>query len=55
MTDRKKPDADLKRYYTLFLQLDLIASIGIFTLAVKADISGEKPVEYGSSGNILGK
>ncbi|HKL14783.1 MAG TPA: energy transducer TonB [Balneolaceae bacterium] len=46
MTNRKKPSADLKRYYTLFLQLGLIASIGIFTLAVKADISGEKPVKY---------
>jgi len=46
MTNRKKPGADLKRHYTLLLQIGLIASIGIFTLAVKADITGKKPVEY---------
>jgi len=46
MTNRKKPGADLKRHYTLLLQIGLIASIGIFTLAVKADITGKKSVEY---------
>ena len=46
MTNRKKPGADLKRHYTLLLQIGLIASIGIFTLAVKADIKSKKPVEY---------
>ena len=46
MTPRKNPGSDLKRYYTLFLQLGLIASLGILTLAVKADISGAQPEAY---------
>ena len=46
MTPRKNPGSDLKRYYTLFLQLGLIASLGILTLAVKADISGDHPKSY---------
>ena len=46
MTHRKNPGSDLKRYYTLFLQLGLIASLGILTLAVKADISGDQPKSY---------
>jgi len=44
--DRKKPDADLRKYYTVFLQLGLIVALAIFILAVKVDLSGESPDEY---------
>lgn len=44
--DRKKPDADLRKYYTVFLQLGLIVALAIFILAVKIDLTGESPDEY---------
>lgn len=44
--NRKKPSVDLKRYYTILLQVGLIAALGILTVAVKADISGEKPTVF---------
>jgi len=44
--DRKKPDADLRNYYTVFLQLGLIVALAIFILAVKVDLTGESPEEY---------
>lgn len=39
---RKKPNADLRTYYTLFLQFGLIAVLLIFIVAMKIDIQTEK-------------
>lgn len=44
--DRKKPEADLRKYYTVFLQLGLIVALAIFILAVKVDLTSEQPEEY---------
>jgi len=43
---RKKPEADLSRYYTVFLQLGLILTLAIFIVAVKIDITSMGPEEY---------
>lgn len=42
MNNRKKPNADLKRYYTIFLEAGLIAALLIFIAAAKFDLSSEK-------------
>lgn len=45
MKSRKTPEADLKGYYTVFLQIGLIATLVIFIVAVKMDLTGaEAPV-----------
>lgn len=36
-TSRKNPDADLKKYYTIFLEVGLIAALIVFIAAVKID------------------
>jgi periplasmic protein TonB len=43
---RKKPEADLSKYYTVFLQLGLILTLAIFIVAVKIDITSMGPEEY---------
>lgn len=43
--DRKKPAADLKRNYTIFLQIGLAASPAIFIIAVKVGIESVDPAE----------
>ncbi len=43
--ERKKPDADLRKYYTVFLQLGLILALGIFIVAVKVDLTSVQPEE----------
>lgn len=42
-TERKKPKADLRRYYTVFWQLGLIAVLLIFIVAMKVEFVSEKP------------
>lgn len=42
MSKRKKPNADLRTYYTLFLELGLIAVLLIFIVAMKVDLKTEK-------------
>jgi len=44
--DRKKPDADLRKYYTVFLQFGMIVALAIFILAVKVDLTSVQPDEY---------
>lgn len=39
--NRKKPEADLKKYYTIFLELGLIAALVVFIAAVKIDFRAE--------------
>ncbi len=46
MTERKKPDADLRNYYTVFLELGLLAALVIFIIAVRMDLTSESPEEY---------
>lgn len=45
MRNRKKSNADLRKYYTVFLELGLIATLLIFIAAVKVDLhTGESDV-----------
>lgn len=46
MTERKKPDADLRNYYTVFWELGLLAALVIFIIAVRLDLTSEDPEEY---------
>ncbi len=39
--NRKNPDADLKKYYTLFLEIGLIATLVVSIAAVKIDFRSE--------------
>lgn len=40
---RKKPQADLRNYYTIFLQLGMVAVLAIFIVAMKVEFVSEKP------------
>lgn len=42
MNNRKKSTADLKKYYTVFLELGLIAALLIFIAAAKVNLQTEK-------------
>lgn len=46
MKERKKPDADLKNYHTVFLQIGLLITLVIFIIAVKVDITSKEAREY---------
>lgn len=46
MPERKKPDADLRNYYTVFLELGLLVTLIIFIIAVRVDITSLAPDEY---------
>jgi periplasmic protein TonB len=46
MTERKKPDADLRNYHTVFLELGLLVTLVIFIIAVRIDITSLGPDEY---------
>lgn len=41
-TDRKNPDSDLRKYYTVFLEAGLIVVLLIFLAATKIDFIGEQ-------------
>ncbi|WP_445665095.1 energy transducer TonB [Fodinibius sp. AD559] len=42
-SERKKPQADLRNYYTIFLQLGMVVVLLIFITAMKVQIVSEKP------------
>lgn len=42
---RKKPSADLRTYYTIFMQFGLIAVLLIFIVAMKVDLRTEKQAQ----------
>jgi len=42
MNNRKKPKADLKKYYTIFLEVGLIVALIIFISAAKVNLSSKK-------------
>lgn len=46
MTERKKPDADLKNYYTVILEFGLILALAIFIVAVNLDLRTESTEDY---------
>ncbi len=45
MTERKKPDADLRNYYTVFLEIGLLLTLVIFIVAVRIDLTSLGPEE----------
>lgn len=45
MTERKKPDADLRNYHTVFLELGLLITLIIFIVTVKVDFTSMAPEE----------
>lgn len=45
-TERKKPEADLRNYYTILLQFGLLLTLTVFIIAVKVDITSLAPDEY---------
>lgn len=44
--ERKKPEADLRKYYVVFLQLGLIVTLAVFIVAVKLDLTSVQSDEY---------
>ena len=46
MTERKKPDADLRNYYTVILEFGLILALAIFIVAVNLDLRSETTQDY---------
>jgi protein TonB len=42
-SDRKKPTSDLRNYYTIFLQLGMVAVLLIFIVAMKVEFVAEQP------------
>lgn len=42
-SDRKKPKSDLRNYYTVFLQLGMVAVLLIFIVAMKVEFVSEPP------------
>ncbi|MEX0770029.1 MAG: energy transducer TonB [Balneolaceae bacterium] len=46
MSNRKNEDADLKNYYTIFLQIGLLVTLILFIVAVKLDLTGGEAKEY---------
>jgi periplasmic protein TonB len=43
MKERKKPDADLRNYYTIFWEIGLLVTLVIFIVAVRVDITSLGP------------
>ncbi|MEX2602254.1 MAG: energy transducer TonB [Balneolaceae bacterium] len=46
MSERKRPKVDLKKYYTIFLQLGLVFTLVLFIVAVKVNLESEGPESY---------
>lgn len=46
MTERKKPDADLRNYYTVFWELGLLVTLVVCIIIVRVDITSYGPEEY---------
>lgn len=45
MIERKKPSADLRKYYTVLLELGLLTALVIFLVAVKVELRSDVPEE----------
>lgn len=46
MSERKRAEVDLKKYYTIFLQLGLVFTLVLFIVAVKVNLVSEGPETY---------
>jgi periplasmic protein TonB len=46
MNERKKPDADLKNYYTVFWELGLLVTLVVCIIVVRIDLTGAATEEY---------
>jgi periplasmic protein TonB len=46
MNTRKKPTANLRKYYTVFLQIGLLATLVMFIVAVNIEWAGPETEEY---------
>lgn len=46
MKERKKPEADLRNYYTVILEFGLILALVVFIGAIKMDLHSAAPEEY---------
>lgn len=46
MKERKKPEADLRNYYTVILEFGLILALVVFIGAIKMDLHSAAPDEY---------
>ncbi|NCP84893.1 MAG: energy transducer TonB [Bacteroidetes bacterium] len=44
MLERKKPEADLRKSYTVYMQLGLVAALGILLILFKVDIRSESDI-----------
>src|SRR6056297_1786618 len=45
MIERKKPDADLRNYHTVFLEIGLLITLVILIVAVRLDLTSQGPEE----------
>jgi len=45
MIERKKPDADLRNYHTVFLEIGLLITLVILIVAVRLDLTSQGPAE----------
>jgi protein TonB len=45
MIERKKPDADLRNYHTVFLEIGLLITLVILIVAVRLDLTSQAPEE----------
>jgi periplasmic protein TonB len=46
MKKRKNPDADLRSYYTVFMQIGMLITLVIFIIAVKVEFTGSPTQHY---------
>lgn len=54
MAEQKNTRLDLRTYYTIFMELGLIASILIFIIAMKADFPGKKnTVDFSTENEVV--
>ena len=44
MLERKKPEADLRKSYTVYMQIGLVSALGILLLLFKVDIRSESSI-----------
>ncbi len=52
--NRKQPQADLRKYYTIFIEFGLIATLLVFIVAAKVNLSGSNQVlDYNKEQEII--
>lgn len=52
--DRKKPKSDLRKYYTVFLELGIVVALLIFIVAMKVELpANEKQIDYSEEQEVV--